>query len=235
VRFVHYPEARPLEEAPGYDDLLGVWPEFLLHDAISNLHWSKLYTEYPGFQFLGLDGDRVVAEGNCVPVRGQPASWRDALVNAFEGSGEPDRVSALAIIIAPAHRETGLSSEMLAHMRETAAQVGPLFAPVRPTLKERHPLVPIAEYVSWRRPDGTHFDPWLRTHERLGGRILGPADDAMVIEGSREEWEAWTGLELSADGDHIVPGALVPVRFAAGRGTYREPCVWVEHRSACSA
>ncbi len=164
-----------------------------------------------------------------MPVCGQPASWREAIRSAFEGSGEPDRVCALAIIVAPERRGAGLSTLMLTHMRETAAHLGLLVAPVRPTLKEQHPLVSTADYAGWRREDGTHFDPWLRTHERLGGRIVGPAEDAMVIEGSRADWEGWTGLELSADGDHVVPGALVPVQFAEGRGVYREPCVWVDH------
>jgi hypothetical protein len=47
-----------------------------------------------------------------------------------------------------------------------------LIAPVRPTLKHRYPLTPIERYLSWRRPDGTHLDPWLRTHERLGADIV---------------------------------------------------------------
>jgi hypothetical protein len=117
---------------------------------------------------------------------------------------------------------------MLRHMKEVAG--GVLVAPVRPTLKARYPLTPIAEYAEWRRDDGTHFDPWLRVHERVGGRILGPAEEAMLIEGTREEWEGWTQMAFPAAGDYVVPGALVPVRFEAGRGVYREPCVWVEHR-----
>jgi hypothetical protein len=90
--------------------------------------------------------------------------------------------------------------------------------------------MPIAEYAALRRDDGTHADPWIRTHERAGGRILGTADEAMLIEGSVDEWRAWTGLDFPADGEALVPEALVPVRFENGRGTYREPCVWLEHR-----
>ena len=44
-----------------------------------------------------------------------------------------------------------------------------LIAPVRPTWKERYPLTPIERYVLWRREDGLPYDPWLRTHERVGG------------------------------------------------------------------
>lgn len=207
-----------------------VWPEFLRHDSVSNRYWNRLYTEFPDFQFVFVDRDRVLCQGNCVPVHGMPAQWRDAFPNAFEGDGEPDRVCALAIIVAPEHQGTGLSSRMLAHMREIAAPLGTLVAPVRPTWKARHPHMPIEEYAELRREDGTHVDPWIRTHERAGGTILGTAEEAMLIEGTRDEWEGWTGLELPDDGEAIVPDALVPVRFENGRGVYREPCVWIEHR-----
>jgi hypothetical protein len=53
----------------------------------------------------------------------------------------------------------------------------------------------------------------------------------MRIEGTREEWEGWTGMAFPADGDYTVPGALVPVTFADGRGVYVEPNVWFRHRA----
>ena len=46
---------------------------------------------------------------------------------------------------------------------------------------------------------------------------------------SRGDWEAWTGLQFPEDGDYVVPGALVPVRFEQGAGTYVEPNVWMKH------
>ena len=52
----------------------------------------------------------------------------------------------------------------------------------------------------------------------------------MTVTGSREEWEEWTGLQFPEDGDYVVPGALVPVRFENGSGSYVEPNVWVRHR-----
>ena len=118
---------------------------------------------------------------------------------------------------------------MLGHMREFAPPFGRLVAPVRPTLKERHPEVPIEEYAGWRREDGSHFDPWIRTHERAGGEIVGTAEEAMLIEAPRTNWEEWTGLELPEEGVAEVPGALVPVVFGQGHGVYREPCVWLRH------
>ena len=57
----------------------------------------------------------------------------------------------------------------------------------------------------------------------------GLAPRSMCVTGSREEWEEWTGLQFPEDGDYVVPGALVPVRFEGGRGTYVEPNVWMRH------
>ena len=104
-----------------------------------------------------------------------------------------------------------------------------LIAPVRPTWKDRYPLTPIDKYVLWRREDGFHYDPWIRTHERLGAEILSPAPKSMTVIASREEWEEWTTLQFPEDGDYVVPGALVPVRFEGGKGTYVEPNVWMRH------
>jgi len=227
MRFVHGAEARQRSE-----QIETVWPQFLLHDAIANRYWNRLYDDFPEFQFVLLDGERAIAEGNCVPVHGMPDQWRAAILAAWEGDGDPDRVCALAIVISPDQRSKGLSATMLDHMREVAAPFGLLVAPVRPTVKAQYPLIPAAEYAGWRRGDGTHFDPWVRTHERAGGTILGTAEEAMLIEGSRGDWESWTGLEFPGDGDYVVPGALAPVRFQGGHGVYREPCVWVEHRIA---
>jgi len=212
--------------------LQGIWPEFLHHDDIGERYWGRLYPERNAFQFLLLEDDEVVAEGNSIPVHGHPAEWRDGLVRGFESAGEPDRLCALAIMVAPAYRGRGISRVMLEHMRGLAAPWGRLVAPVRPTAKAQHPLVPIGEYVLWRRDDGTHFDPWIRTHEQAGGVIEGPAENAMVVDAPVENWREWTGLPFAGDGEHVVPGALVPVRVEGGRGVYREPCVWIRHAAA---
>jgi hypothetical protein len=51
----------------------------------------------------------------------------------------------------------------------------------------------------------------------------------MTVTGSRTEWEAWTDLQFPEDGEYVIPGGLVPVRFEGGRGSYVEPNIWMRH------
>jgi GNAT superfamily N-acetyltransferase len=229
VRIVSYVDEPWYREAPSFGPLRDAWPPYLLHDEVSNRYWANLFSDFAEFQFALVDGDVVLAEGNSIPVSGMPAQWRDAFLNANERGGEPDRLCALSVLIDRELHGRGLSKLMLEHMRGLAARFGELVAPVRPTWKERYPLIPIEQYAGWRREDGTHVDPWIRTHERLGAEVVGTAEEAMLIEGTTADWAEWTGLELPGDGDYVVPGALVPVEVRDGRGVYREPCVWLRH------
>jgi hypothetical protein len=106
-----------------------------------------------------------------------------------------------------------------------------LIAPVRPTLKDRYPLIPIERYARWRREDGRAFDPWIRVHERLGGEILTIAPASMVVEGTVADWETWTEMAFPESGDYVLPHALVPIQVdrERDRGSYVEPNVWMRH------
>ncbi len=88
-----------------------------------------------------------------------------------------------------------------------------LIACVRPTWKERYPLVPIERYARWTREDGLPFDPWIRLHVKLGGRIVRGVPDAMTIPGTVSEWESWTEMSFPESGDYVVPrgAALVSI------------------------
>ena len=208
------------------------WPELLFHDALSNAYWHRLYDERPAFQFALVDGGRVLAEGNSLPVTGMPSGWRDAFPNAFDSGGEPDRLCAIQILVDPDLHGKGLSRPMLEHMLGLARERDwELVAPVRPTLKHRYPLTPIDRYVEWRREDGQLFDPWLRAHERVGADLVGVAPDSMVIEGTVDELERWCDLAFPESGSYVVEGALVPVEIDRERdhGSYREPNVWMRH------
>ena len=210
-----------------------LWPEFMNQDPIVSTFWPRLYELYPDFQFWVLDGKETVAYACTVPVRWdgipEPRGIDWALSNGV--AGDPSDLCAIVVGIAPEYRGQGLSAVLLRRMAGVAAAHGLdcMIAPVRPTWKERYPLTPIERYMLWRREDGLPYDPWLRTHERLGAVILDPAPRSMTVTGSRDEWEKWTGLQFPEDGDYVVPGALVPVSFEGGTGTYVEPNIWVRH------
>jgi GNAT superfamily N-acetyltransferase len=220
-----------IHERESFQQLRRAWPEIVFHDAISNANWGRLYEERPEFQFALVDGERVLAEGNSIPVAGMPAAWRDALRDGFD-QPDPDRLCAIAILIDPDAHGRGLSRLMLEHMRGLARARGwDLVAPVRPTLKHRYPLTPMERYMQWRREDGQLFDPWLRSHERLGAELVGVAPDSLVSEGTVADFEEWCGLAFPESGSYVVDGALVPVEIDrdADRGVYREPNVWMRH------
>jgi hypothetical protein len=145
----------------------------------------------------------------------------------------PNLMGALQISIAPAFQGKRLSSMFLAEMRQLARRMGfsSLIAPVRPNRKHLYPLASIESYASWFLPNGLPYDPWLRVHVRAGGRILKTCHSAMRIVGTVTDWQEWTGLRFFESGQHVIPGALVPIMIDLSRdiGSYLEPAVWVVH------
>jgi hypothetical protein len=218
------------------------WPRFYEGNAVSRRFWDRMYSDFAEFQVLLVEGDEIVACGHTVPlhwdgtVEGLPKGWDKGFESAFEAHGDPNTLMAVSTVAQPAARNTGLGIETLRAMGALARErgFGSLIAPVRPTRKESYPLAKFEEYIAWNHPDGSAFDPWLRTHLKLGGRILKIASESMVVEGSVEQWSSWTGGSFPASGAYVVPGALNPVHIdlEGDRGVYMEPNVWVEHRIA---
>jgi GNAT superfamily N-acetyltransferase len=214
------------------------FPEFMHHNEPGGRWWSSLYDRFPAFQLALLDGDELVAEGHSLPVPwdgsvdGLPRGWDEAFELGMTSEERPTALSALAISVHPGRQGEGLAARMIEAFRDTARGEGlhDLIAPVRPTWKERYPLIPIERYMLWRRDDGTHFDPWLRVHERLGGEIVAPAPQSMLIEAPGTEWEQWTGMRFPEDGTYVFPRALAPLEVRGSVGRHVEPNVWVRHR-----
>jgi GNAT superfamily N-acetyltransferase len=215
-----------------------VWPEYNLHGDVMNAHWGRLGREFADFQFVLADaGEQVVAQGHMIPCRwdgtadGLPGGIDGVIATgALEGA---DTASALAALVRPDRQGQGLAPLVLQAMRELCRRHGlaRLIAPVRPSRKERYPLVPIERYAAWTRADGLPFDPWMRVHARLGGQVLRPEPESLRITGSVAEWESWTGLELPESGVYVFPHGLAPL--AVDReddlARYWEPNVWMVH------
>jgi GNAT superfamily N-acetyltransferase len=213
--------------------LPNLWPEFMSHDQVVSTFWPRLYDVYPDFQLWIVDDKETIGYACTLPVKWDGVPEQRGLDWAMSNGvvGRPTTLCAAVAVLLPSRRGTGVASEVLRRMvgLATAHGLDGLIAPVRPTWKERYPLTSMESYVLWRREDGFHYDPWIRTHERLGAEILSPAPRSITVTASRQEWEDWTGLQFPEDGDYIIPGALVPVHFEGGRGTYVEPNVWMRH------
>jgi hypothetical protein len=165
-----------------------------------------------------------------------PRGWDAQFEQTFrdhDAGLAPTTLGALLIAVDREHRGSRLGGAMVAALRACARLLGfgALIACVRPTSKERHPLVPIAEYATWTREDGLPFDPWIRIHVRLGGRLSRPEPRSMRVAGTVAEWEAWTGMAFPASGRYVIPGggALVEIDHGADRGIHYDPNVWVVH------
>lgn len=222
------------------DDLFrDVWPEYNNHGNDTPVYFGALIPRFAEYQVLFLDRrtGRVVARGRTIPF-----GWDgtlddlppgiDALgIRAVREDGPPTALSALAAEVDKEYQGAGLSRLLILTMAELARAHGlrALVAPVRPNHKDRYPLTPIDRYAAWHRPDGLPFDPWMRVHARIGGRILRTEPRSLHIAAPLRDWEAWTAMAFPEDGQYVFPGGLAPLTAGGGEGDYWEPNVWMLH------
>jgi hypothetical protein len=241
VRVVTAAERPELAERADTDTAQTV-SEWMRHADTVSRHWSSLYDLCPDYQLVLYDDeeDAVLGEANSLPCAwdgtptGLPGGIDDVLERGFAKQVEPNTLCALNIRIVPGYEGRGLSKVALQGMRNLAAKRSfrALIAPVRPVWKERYPLMPMERYAFWTREDGLPFDPWIRTHIRLGAEILRIAHESVRITGTVTEWEAWTEMAFPENGQYVIPGGQVPLTIDRDRdvGIYVEPDVWMLHR-----
>lgn len=233
---------------PGDDIVIKCWPEFMLHDSVADQYFFELYTVFPEFQFWLIDEvegkEVIVGIGNSIPLHfdGElnqlpEKGWDWALEKGFldkEKGLTPNYQCALSITMNPLYKGRGVSKEMVKAMKSLGAKAGlkELILPVRPSQKSKYPLIYMDTYVnSWVQDDGLSTDPWVRVHQKLGGKIIKPCNKAMYIDGTVSDWEEWTGMKFFKSGKYVVSGALdtIDIDIEKDKGIYIEPNLWMVH------
>lgn len=226
-----------------------VWPTFIRegrHNPAARYEgdYPGLYDRWPEYQYAIQDASGMVVAGvHCCPLAWDDDEntlpddgWDWELQSAAEdkkAGAIPHTLGAVSISIHPALRGRHLSSELLLFMKQLGKRAGltRLIAPVRPTRKSENPFLSMEEYLTHVTDEGLSSDPWLRTHQRIGGRIVRPCNCSMQLVGSVDEWRRWTGAALETSGAHAIPAGLVPLQVTLENNlaTYIEPNVWVVH------
>jgi hypothetical protein len=241
-------ELIPVATAPELDEEAGKrfveeWPEFIFHDLGVKVYSERRRSYFLDWEFYLVDSERRLI-GGCwgVPIAWDetvadlPGGFTDALgraVESREAGVEANTFVLMAAAVRNDEQGKGHAGRVITAGKGHAAAAGltRMIAPVRPTLKSRYPLTDIAEFMTWTRSDGLPLDPWLRTHVRLGARLLAPAPVSQTMTGTVAEWEKWTGLALPASGTYVIPDGLtvLEVDREADQGIYREPNIWLRH------
>ena len=140
------------------DEFQAGWPEFARHDPIAPLYYGAL-DRYADFVLAAVDReapDRAIARACSVPFAFRdaasgrkelpPGGWDEVIRWAdadWRAGWRATVVSALEILILPVWRGRGIAPLMLQAMIANTWMrgFGDLYAPVRPSEKEREPLV----------------------------------------------------------------------------------------------
>lgn len=225
-------------------DAFSIWPDYILADTINQQYWERLYSEFPEYQFFLMDGDKVVGNGNCVPLHLSKeenanlpdGGWDWALEKSFldrEKGLEPNALCALQIGLNKEYQGKGISSQLIMCMKDIALSKNfmSFILPIRPNQKSQFPLIPVESYIEWTNEMGLPYDAWIRTHVKNGAEIVKVCKRSMYVSASIQEWELWTNLRFQSSGDYILPFLLNPIQvdLTVQNGIYIEPNVWMRY------
>lgn len=221
---------------------LEAWPAFAQTNDVVRQDWPQLYRRWPEYQILVLDGERVIAVGNTIPMRwdgtaeGLPSGWDDMVRTAATTDvDDPNCLGGLAGVVDSEYRGRRLSGALLQVFAQLAHARGfeSVLIAVRPSQKVEHPQVGFEAWCTQRRDDGKLSDAWLRTHENVGAHYAGIATHSQVMRGTVAQWEEWCGTKLERTGSQHLPGTLVEAQVDLDAGTvqYTEPAAWFVHNA----
>ncbi len=224
------------------------WPLFMLNSSADDGYWDELFEpDFSQFQQFAIlqqgKEQKLIGTANSMPFPWEGDSLKQLPDNAWDevfrrgmiarGKAVTKMLSALSVTISPEFRGKNLPALLIGSLKLAAIDAGleGLVVPVRPTLKQNYPLQDFVQYCGWKNDNNEPFDPWIRTHWRLGAKIIRPAMHSMYINATLDKWQEWTGMKFPQSGQYIIPGGLVPleVDIQQQMGYYIEPNLWMFH------
>lgn len=235
------------ELRPKLNKLHKQFPAFISSGGyVGDYYWNKvgLVEHFPAYQFaLTGENGEVIGCGHTIPLywngslEDLPGGYDEAIKRGFENklNGiKPNILCALAAVTDLAVKEKKLSYVLLEEMKKIARTkgYGKLIAPVAPLWKPMYPLTPISHYAKWKNDKEEPFDPWLRVHVKMGGKVIAMADKSMHIKGTLSDWEGWTGMIFPESGQYVIPHASQPltVYYEKDYAEYYDQNIWVVHQ-----
>lgn len=221
---------------------IGLWPEMIGGDAASDLYSSGIDKKFLEFQCVAtIKGtDSVAGISHAVPlhitsIEDLPENgWDWAVAKAFTDASSdtiPNSLCGLSISVLPDFQCCGVGRKLAENLTRLANKhdLKYVIIPIRPVLKERFPLVPMAEFINYLQDDNFHEDFWIRTHQKLGGKIQKICNNSMNVSAPLEQWEKWCKREFPESGEYIIDRGLAPVTIDIEKkiGSYTEPNVWM--------
>ena len=193
----------------------------------------------PELHYLAVNPDhRLLATIDAHPMEwdGDPRTlpeggWTELIERAEAGfERRPAYAFAVGASVREELRGTGVAGELLTALRDRALSLGyrGLVAPVLPSARWRCPRLTTAAYAALRLPDMRHFDPWIRVHERIGGRIIGSCPISATFRAPRSDWERWFGVRLPSSGSIVLEGAG-ELELAFDTGLLIQESIWILH------
>ena len=215
------------------------WPEFIFHDDVAAQYAPRVETLLLPLQHLRPRrrrgrGRRRVGRAAVLGRhrRGPPRRVRrrpGPLGRRARGGPRVHdaqlhggRREALARPSGPGHR--GAEELTRRAVEDGLTHVSLRFDPPGSTATRRYSM---AEYASWVREDGLSVDPWIRTHQRMGARVLAPRGAPWVIEGSVAQWEAWADTPAAQRTDDFARYVITLATWATCSRPWRSYTYWI--------
>lgn len=222
---------------------LDTWPAYFAGSPFIIKYWSRVWSEFPDYQFCLLDeSGEMAAVCNGIPLFWDgsaeqfPAGWDAGIELAFEQAAKkikPNTILGLTGVVTEKFRSKGISTLIVKAFRRLCGLHGLSYflGPVRPVGMFKAGHLDFATWADMADQLGEPKDHWLRTHKRLGATIVGPAPFSQLVEGSLSEWSSWTGQTWEKSGLYSLPDTLQPVEVNIEEdwARYYDPSIWVMH------